>query len=76
MLCLGADAVLVGRPFLIAAVGGGDLAIRHLFKQYNKELIQIMKLCGVEKITELDKKYIKWIKDEYSDKHYSSRRFL
>jgi len=59
MLCLGAEGVLVGRPFLIAAVGGGDLAIRHLFKRYNEELIKIMKLCGVEKISHLNMDYIR-----------------
>ncbi len=58
MLALGAEAVLIGRPFLIAAVGGNDLAVRHLFKHYTKELIQIMKICGTEKISEIESKYI------------------
>ncbi|MFN3603655.1 MAG: alpha-hydroxy-acid oxidizing protein [Leptonema sp. (in: bacteria)] len=64
MLCLGAEGVLIGRPFLISAVGGGDLAIRHLFKYYNQELYQIMKLCGIEKIKDMNPKYLFKIKNE------------
>ncbi|MCS7204235.1 MAG: alpha-hydroxy-acid oxidizing protein [Leptospiraceae bacterium] len=54
MLCLGADGVLVGRPFLIAIVGGGDIAGRHLLRQYKNELYYLMKLYGIENIKELD----------------------
>lgn len=66
MICLGAEGVLVGRPFLIAAVGGGDLAVRHLFKQYKEELIKIMKLCGVEKISDLNPQFLRPIGMELS----------
>ncbi|GIX41454.1 MAG: glycolate oxidase [Leptospiraceae bacterium] len=59
MLCLGAEGVLIGRPFLIAAVGGGDLAIRHLFKLYKEELIKIMKICGIEKISDINSSFIR-----------------
>lgn len=58
MLSLGAHGVLIGRPFLIAAVGGGEFAVRHLFKQYKQELYQIMKLCGVDKTNNLNEKFL------------------
>ncbi len=63
MLCLGADGVLIGRPFLISAVGGGELAVRHLFKQYHQELVQILKLCGIECLQKTNESFIK--KNDY-----------
>ncbi len=55
MMSLGADGVLVGRPFVIAAVGGGTVAIKHLLKQYKNELFQTMKLCGIEKLEKMNR---------------------
>ena len=46
MLSLGAEAVLVGRPIAIAAVGGGVQAVENLFEKYARELRETMHLCG------------------------------
>ena len=46
MLALGADAVLVGRPAAIAAVGGGGLAVRYMARQMSAELARAMRVCG------------------------------
>ena len=46
MLALGADAVLVGRPFIIAAYGGGEEAISLAINTMTKELKHTMILTG------------------------------
>ncbi len=46
MLALGADAVLIGRPLAIAAVGGGREGVARYLAQVKSELIQAMILTG------------------------------
>ncbi|MHB1005512.1 MAG: alpha-hydroxy-acid oxidizing protein, partial [Chloroflexota bacterium] len=46
MLALGADAVLLGRPAAIAAVGGGAEAVELCFKRFGNELRTAMILTG------------------------------
>lgn len=46
MLALGADAVLVGRPVSIAAIGGLAEGVTALFQQMKTELAQAMVLTG------------------------------
>ncbi|MHB1132205.1 MAG: alpha-hydroxy-acid oxidizing protein [Chloroflexota bacterium] len=46
MLALGADAVLVGRPLAIAAVGGGAEAVETYFRRLGDELRAAMLLTG------------------------------
>lgn len=63
MLCLGADAVLVGRPAVIAAVGGGLPAVKVLLQRYAQELRQTMELCGTATLTDAGPTYLKRIKE-------------
>jgi 4-hydroxymandelate oxidase len=46
MLALGADAVLIGRPFAMAAIGGGAEGVATYFRQIESELRTAMMLTG------------------------------
>ncbi len=46
MLALGAEAVLVGRPVAIAAVGGGAKGVNMLIRQFKDDLTRSMLLTG------------------------------
>jgi 4-hydroxymandelate oxidase len=54
MLALGADAVLIGRPLAIAAVGGGAEAVGALIARYTDELRSAMILTGCESLAVVD----------------------
>jgi isopentenyl diphosphate isomerase/L-lactate dehydrogenase-like FMN-dependent dehydrogenase len=53
MLALGADAVLVGRPLSIAAVGGGTEAVAWTLQQYADQLRSAMILTGCGSLAEI-----------------------
>ena len=57
-LALGARAVLVGRPAAIAAVGGKETALKHLFSSYARELKNTMQLCGTGTLSEIGAEYL------------------
>jgi isopentenyl diphosphate isomerase/L-lactate dehydrogenase-like FMN-dependent dehydrogenase len=46
MLCLGADGVLIGRPFAVAAMGGGREGVKRYADALGAELRQAMVLTG------------------------------
>lgn len=48
MLALGADAVLVGRPFSVATIGGGAEGVASYVQQLKNELVQCMVLTGTQ----------------------------
>ena len=47
LLALGADAVLVGRPLITGAFGGGKEGVSFVLDKYRQELVQAMLLTGV-----------------------------
>ncbi len=53
MLALGADAVLVGRPLAVAAVGGGVEGAKLQIEQMGRELKQAMILTGCKEISDV-----------------------
>jgi isopentenyl diphosphate isomerase/L-lactate dehydrogenase-like FMN-dependent dehydrogenase len=55
MLALGANAVLVGRPIAIAAVGGDSAGVKYLINQYNSDLKNTMNITGAETLGKIDK---------------------
>lgn len=55
MLALGADAVMIGRPFAIAAIGGLQEGVETYVDEIKSELIQSMILTGCNDITSVDK---------------------
>jgi 4-hydroxymandelate oxidase len=54
MLALGAEAVLVGRPMAVAAVGGGEEGVALLLDHYAQELRTAMIYAGCASLKEID----------------------
>ncbi len=50
MLALGADAVMIGRPFSVAAVGGLREGVKTYLEKIGSELVQAMILTGCQDI--------------------------
>lgn len=50
----GADYVMVGRPFSIAALGGGVKGVQLLVERYKKELSRIMMLTNCKSIKDIN----------------------
>jgi isopentenyl diphosphate isomerase/L-lactate dehydrogenase-like FMN-dependent dehydrogenase len=53
LLALGADAVMIGRPVSVAAVGGLQEGVKAYFEKIQGELIQSMVLTGTPSIREV-----------------------
>lgn len=53
MIALGADAVLVGRPIAISAVGGEVPGVKFLYNQYTNELKNTMNITGAESLKDI-----------------------
>lgn len=54
MLALGADGVMIGRPWVYALAAGGQAGITHLLNLYEAELRVAMALTGVTQISQVD----------------------
>jgi isopentenyl diphosphate isomerase/L-lactate dehydrogenase-like FMN-dependent dehydrogenase len=54
MLALGADAVLIGRPFSVAVMGGLKEGVMRYIDQIRSELIQAMILTGTKSVRAVD----------------------
>ncbi|TGE33900.1 alpha-hydroxy-acid oxidizing protein [Desulfosporosinus sp. Sb-LF] len=54
MLALGADAVLIGRPLVIAAYGGGAEGVALAIRRMTKELKQAMLLTGCATLDDIN----------------------
>lgn len=59
-LALGADAVLLARPFVTAVYGGAQEGVAALIKKLGAELEDTMKMCGAFSLTEIDREKI-WL---------------
>jgi len=57
-LALGADGVLVARPYVTAVYGGGAEGIRLLTEKLQSELADAMAMCGVHSLAEIDSSLI------------------
>ena len=58
MIGLGADAVLIGRPFVTASFGGRSEGVDTYVKKLINELESTMILTGCQTINDIDKKVI------------------
>lgn len=58
LLALGADAVLIGRPVVVAVVGGGREALKLYFENIKNELRQAMLLTGVSSVRNVRREII------------------
>jgi isopentenyl diphosphate isomerase/L-lactate dehydrogenase-like FMN-dependent dehydrogenase len=54
MLALGADAVMIGRPFSVAVLGGGKDGACAYLAQIRQELVQSMVLTGTASVRSVD----------------------
>lgn len=52
-IALGADAVLIGRPFIPAIYGAGAEGIAILYNKYAAELSDTMAMCGAHTLSEI-----------------------
>jgi 4-hydroxymandelate oxidase len=52
-IALGADAVLIGRPYIHALATAGALGVAHLLKLLREELEVAMALCGCRTLTDI-----------------------
>ncbi len=57
-LCLGADGVLIARPYVTAVYGGGEEGVAVITEKIGAELIDTMKMCGAGKLSDLSEKYL------------------
>jgi isopentenyl diphosphate isomerase/L-lactate dehydrogenase-like FMN-dependent dehydrogenase len=53
LIALGADAVMIGRPFSIACVGGGKNGVETFIDTIHQELKQTMVLTGTASISKV-----------------------
>ena len=53
MIALGADAVLIGRPIAISAVGGDVPGVKFLYNTYTQELKNSMNITGSNKLLDI-----------------------
>jgi len=58
LLALGADAVLIGRPFSVAAVGGLQDGVEKYIDTIREELKQAMVLTGTRSVIDVDSKIL------------------
>ena len=58
VLALGADAALIGRPYALAAIGGGTEGVRYLTEKIQFELVEAMIMTGCNSIQDITKEII------------------
>ena len=61
-LALGADGVLIARPYVTAVYGGGEEGVRVYTEKLGAELADTMRMCGVASLKEITEEQI-WIKE-------------
>ena len=52
-LALGADAVLIGRPFVTAVYGGGAQGVKAYVGELGEQLRETMQMCGTENLAKI-----------------------
>lgn len=57
-LCLGADGVLIARPYVTAVYGGGAEGVAVYTAKLGAELVDTMKMCGAPDLASLSEKYL------------------
>ena len=58
-LALGADAVLICRPFAVAWFGGGSEGVRVYIEKLRREFTEAMYMCGARKLSDLSREMIR-----------------
>jgi L-lactate dehydrogenase (cytochrome)/(S)-mandelate dehydrogenase len=60
-LCLGASAVMLGRPNLWGVAVGGEAGVARVLEIYRSEIDRVMGLLGVSRIADLGPDYIRTV---------------
>lgn len=60
-LALGADAILIGRPFVPMVYGGGKEGVKIYVEKLGAELIDTMTMCGAHSLDEINRDMVKRI---------------
>ena len=60
-LCLGADAVMIGRATLYGVAAGGEVGAARALEIFRDEIHRNIALLGVNKLSELGPQYLKFI---------------
>jgi len=58
-LALGAQAVMIGRPYLYALAAGGEAGVERMFDLFRAEITRDMALLGCPKISDITAEYIR-----------------
>lgn len=61
-IALGADAVLIGRPYAISVYGGGAEGVKAYTEKIGAELKEAMKMTGVRSLEEIDRQHVRHLK--------------
>ena len=62
-LALGADAVLIGRPFVTMVYGGGAEGVQTYVDKLGAELTDTMAMCGVHSLGEITRDCVTWFEE-------------
>jgi L-lactate dehydrogenase (cytochrome)/(S)-mandelate dehydrogenase len=57
-LCLGADAVCIGRPYLYGMAAAGPTGAKHIVRIFREEIARTMTLMGVAELGNLDRGWL------------------
>ena len=57
---MGADAVMIARPFVNAVYGGQEEGVTALLSKYKEELTDTMLMCGATSIQEINRTMIQF----------------
>lgn len=57
-LCLGADGVLIARPYVTAVYGGAEEGVAVYTEKLGAELIDTMKMCGAKSNADLNESFL------------------
>lgn len=60
-LALGAQGVMIGRPWAWALAAGGEAAVTRLLAGLQCELAVAMALCGVKDLEQIDGSLVDWL---------------
>jgi lactate 2-monooxygenase len=60
-VALGADAVLLGRPYAYALAVGGQRGVEELIQNLTAELDLTLALAGAHSVRELDRSWLSWV---------------
>ncbi|MCR5590938.1 MAG: alpha-hydroxy-acid oxidizing protein [Lachnospiraceae bacterium] len=59
-LALGADAVVIARPYVTAVYGGAEEGVKLYTEKIGAELIDTMKMCGAASLADISSSMVRW----------------